>query len=298
MQGLRPWLTSWPYRQLGPTVIIPLAVGLFALQDRRQAMGGASVPRSHCWCRNQARRCNPAGFFFGFGGRGRLLPNPFMDPAAEIPATEAARARCGKRSRWSDVAPCKVKSTAPPLREFNGGWRGRARAAFWGASGPNRNQRSETSQSIGTSRSSHCPARFLICSKLSIAGSPSRTIVVRLRSLGSNVIARNTAARSFIEPWSVRVTTSSGSSAMGPRLHYRLARKPAHAPRMPNSPDNPTWLIAGYPSALSFLNWRVQPKAFLLSTTGGRKKFSLGPTVFVRWSVCDISRAQSRFAYS
>ena len=56
-----------------------------------------------------------------------------------------------------------------------------------GGARPDRNQRSET-------------AKFLIDSKFKIAGSPSRTIVVRLRSLGSNVIARNTAARTFSEP--------------------------------------------------------------------------------------------------
>jgi hypothetical protein len=27
---------------------------------------------------------------------------------------------------------------------------------------------------------------------------------------------------------------------------------------MPNYPDNPTWLIVGYPSALSFLDWRAR----------------------------------------
>jgi hypothetical protein len=39
MQGLRPWLASWPYRQLGPTVIIPLAVGLlrFGTGDKQWA---------------------------------------------------------------------------------------------------------------------------------------------------------------------------------------------------------------------------------------------------------------------
>src|SRR3954453_19064665 len=39
---------------------------------------------------------------------------------------------------------------------------------------------------------------------------------------------------------------------MGPRLHYPLACKPAQAPRMPNSPKNPTWLINSYRSALTF----------------------------------------------
>jgi hypothetical protein len=34
---------------------------------------GASVPRSHCRCRPQARRFNPAGFSFGFGRFGKLL---------------------------------------------------------------------------------------------------------------------------------------------------------------------------------------------------------------------------------
>jgi hypothetical protein len=53
---------------------------------------------------------------------------------------------------------------------------------------------------IGTSRSSHWDARFLICSKFRIAGSPSRMIVARLRSFGSRVIARDTAERSFIRP--------------------------------------------------------------------------------------------------
>lgn len=61
-------------------------------------------------------------------------------------------------------------------------------------------KRCETSHSIGTSRSSHRAARYLICSKLRVAGSPSRTIVARLRSLSVNVIARKTAACSFIVP--------------------------------------------------------------------------------------------------
>jgi hypothetical protein len=34
---------------------------------------GLSVPRSHPRCRPQARRFNPAGFSFGFGGFGKRL---------------------------------------------------------------------------------------------------------------------------------------------------------------------------------------------------------------------------------
>ena len=44
--------------------------------QRRLFVEGAglwSVPRSHCWYRPQARRFNPAGFSFGFGGFGKLL---------------------------------------------------------------------------------------------------------------------------------------------------------------------------------------------------------------------------------
>jgi hypothetical protein len=74
------------------------------------------------------------------------------------------------------------------------------RAAYGGRS-PIRNcQRSRNFQSMGTSRSSHCAARFLICSKFRIAGSPLRMIVARLRSLGTKIIARDTAERSFIVP--------------------------------------------------------------------------------------------------
>ena len=64
-------------------------------------------------------------------------------------------------------------------------------------------------QFIGTSRSSHCFARFrsfhfaprfLICLKFRMAGSPSRRIFARLRSLAGNIIALTTAERSFIVP--------------------------------------------------------------------------------------------------
>ena len=55
-------------------------------------------------------------------------------------------------------------------------------------------------QFIGKSRSSHCVARFLMCLKFRIAGSPSRTIVAPLRSLADNIIALATAERSFIVP--------------------------------------------------------------------------------------------------
>ena len=60
--------------------------------------------------------------------------------------------------------------------------------------------KAQTSHSEGTSCCSHCAARPLICSKFRIAGSPSRTIVARLRSLGSNIIALATAEHSFIVP--------------------------------------------------------------------------------------------------
>ena len=49
-------------------------------------------------------------------------------------------------------------------------------------------------------RSSHFAPRFLICLKIRIAGSPSRTIFARLRSLAGNIIALTTAERSFIVP--------------------------------------------------------------------------------------------------
>ena len=47
---------------------------------------------------------------------------------------------------------------------------------------------------------SHCAARFLICSNLRTAGSPSRTIVACFRSLGSSIIVLATADRSFMVP--------------------------------------------------------------------------------------------------
>ncbi len=56
----------------------------------------------------------------------------------------------------------------------------------------------QISHSEGTSCCSHCAARSLIRSKFSIAGSPFRTIVTRLRSLVGNLIALATAEHSFI----------------------------------------------------------------------------------------------------
>ena len=45
---------------------------------------------------------------------------------------------------------------------------------------------------------------------------------------------------------------------------------------MPNYPDNPTWLIVGYPSALSFLDWRARYTRSLnldrKRCTGGREE--------------------------
>jgi hypothetical protein len=80
----------------------------------------------------------------------------------------------------------------------------------------------------------------------------------RIRALETALARRRNAAKS-VQTKAIRVIArlkekdkERRQGAMGPRLHYRLARKPAHAPRMPKFPDNPTWLIASYRSALSF----------------------------------------------
>ena len=60
--------------------------------------------------------------------------------------------------------------------------------------------RNTSSHLEGANCSSHCAARSLICSNLRISGSPFRTIVARLRSLGSSSIALATAEPNFIGP--------------------------------------------------------------------------------------------------
>ncbi len=79
----------------------------------------------------------------------------------------------------------------------------------------------------------HRAASALICSNFRTAGFPSRRMVARLRSLGSNVIALAIAEPNFILPWSVRVTSSSGSKLIcTPTLKAGLP-KPAYAPPLP-----------------------------------------------------------------
>src|SRR5258705_11008343 len=65
----------------------------------------------------------------------------------------------------------------------------------------------------------------LICSNLRTAGSPLRTIVARLRSLGSNVIVLATADRSFIVPCAPKRSGSGlngnlRSTAFGTSRHF------------------------------------------------------------------------------
>ena len=45
--------------------------------DARASLRGASVSRSHRWCRPDAHRLNPAGFSFALAGLGQLLMLPF-----------------------------------------------------------------------------------------------------------------------------------------------------------------------------------------------------------------------------
>ena len=98
----------------------------------------------------------------------------------------------------------------------------------------------------------HCAARYLDLLEIQDRrGRPSRTIVARLQFFAAcDGVARNTAVahvssegRDLCQGGRI---PSGVNEAMGPRLRYRLAHKPAHAPRMPDSPDNRTWLIAGY----------------------------------------------------
>jgi hypothetical protein len=54
---------------------------------------------------------------------------------------------------------------------------------------------------------------------------------------------------------------------------------------MPNYPDNPTWLIAGYPSALSFLDWRTRYIRPWTSTSDRKRR--TGVKVEGRESIAD-----------
>ena len=45
--------------------------------DARASLRGASVPRSHRWCRPDAHRFSPAGFSFALAGLSQLMILPF-----------------------------------------------------------------------------------------------------------------------------------------------------------------------------------------------------------------------------
>jgi hypothetical protein len=97
----------------------------------------------------------------------------------------------------------------------------------------------------GAAVRNHRYEKFLIGSKFRIAGfalaDACRPLALRAAtSLRAMLPHAPSASRNL-----VRVMNCSGSRAMGPRLHQRLAVKPAHAPQMPDSQDKPTWLTAG-----------------------------------------------------
>src|SRR6516225_1347304 len=84
---------------------------------------------------------------------------------------------------------------------------------------------------------------------------------------------------------------------MGTRLHYRPARNPAHAPRMPSSQGNPSWLTDGYPAVLRMdADGIPTPR----NEAGGRQRRSGGcwrPSRFHYLAVSEISQEQLKLMW-
>jgi hypothetical protein len=100
-------------------------------------------------------------------------------------------------------------------------------------------------------RSSHCAARFLICLKFKIAGSPSGRLLSaaflgqqRHRAQYGRAKFHRAVNCQGDELFEVKGHGSRPTLLAGPQASIR-------APT-PNSPDNSTWLLASYRSALSF----------------------------------------------